>query len=603
MGHKDERDREKRQTSIDARRMKPGAARATRSKSARPPADPADPVTPNPTADGDLSDAILADLRKRTVSACTHHMWTTAAFFAEKVATVSNSAADVLTLARVYQGGGNPARALKILTGHGLDRTSFSGLLISAQCLMERGKPTECLELLGDDDSTETNGPIEIRSALCVMRARVHTALDNPVKAESWWRRALSIDAHCVEALLTLTKPGILPRESAAILAQEISASASTTDNNNNNVSSRVAARVNSATGDAHNEVLPALYLSLGDSASSLEKLPSSLQTSIDVSAARVARHFAAFEYETCAELCRDLVRNDPRVGSDIVLTYLGSLVELGERQELFAYAHKLVDGEPREAITWLAVGYYYLASKSFDTARLYLQKATMLDPRLVEAWIALGHAFAGKDESDHSMTAYSTAARLHPGSHFPTFFMGIQHSRQSSIGLATQLFQAASASDSNDPAPCHELGVLAYQAGDFSRAVDYFQTALSLWNRPQATTQKLGARRAEAEEASLVNLGHCFRRLGQYERAKTCYEKALSLYPNCPSTFIALALTMHCAQRYERAIAMYHRALRHVPKDIVANELLDRALKDHVDFGLPVMDEIPEELPFETID
>lgn len=591
MGHKEERDRH-RQASIERRRVKPGASRVTRSRSTRGKA-PADDSTGSSASLGgvdELGDAILSELRSRAKRAAALHMWPSAAFFAEKAAAVSRDSEDVLLLARIHQGAGDPARALRVVQARGLDRTHTAAQLLAAQCLLARDKPTECLELLGEElIAPESAAPPELRAALCMLRARVFMALESPTKVELWCRRALEADPHCAEALLTLTQPGLLPRDRAAAAAREVSAAAAVAATTVTPASGARVPRVAVTSTDAHEAVLPTLYRALGD-ASVLDSLPAPLQRSSDVAALRAACHFAAFEFSASAGMCRDLLRRDARAGRAVVLVYLAALVELRERQELFVYAHKLVERDPADAVTWMAVGYYYLASGVYDTARLYLQKATVLDPRLVEAWVAVGHAYAAKDESEHAMTAYSTAARLQPGSHMPLLFMGMQHARQSSLGLACRLFSAAADADADDPAPRHELGVLAFRAGDLSRAAEYFQDTLALWKRIGTDRRPVG-RRAESEEISLVNLGHCYRRLGQFDRARNCYEEALALQPNKASTFVALALTMHCSQQYESAITMYHRALRLIPEDVICNELLEKALQDSIEFSDPLND------------
>ncbi len=583
MGHKDDRGERHQQSAIERRRVKPGPSRVTRSRSrSKNGTDLTDVsasagMSSSATGNGhtDIGDGLLEEFRARAKRAAALHMWPSSAFFAEKAAAVSRSPEDFLFLARVHQGAGDTNRAFRVVTANKLEKSTAAGRLIAAQCLLERGKSMESLELLGDEDPPSVAATAEQKAALCVMRARVHAALDNPGKVEVWCRRALEADPHCVEAFLTLTQPGLLSREAAGKLAQEVSSSAAILD---------------SATSNRRS-ALPALYLSLGDATASFDKLPSSLARSSDVAAARAARHYLAFEYSACADVCKELIRNDAGVGREVILTYLASLVELSERQELFVYAHKLVDAEPRDAVTWLAVGYYYLVSGVYDTARLYLQKSSALDPRLVQAWVAIGHAYAAKDESEHAMTAYSTAARLNPGSHLPMLFMGMQHARQSSVGLASRLFWTAAEADAADPAPRHELGVVAYRKGDIRRAVEYFQAALALWKRPimgadVRNPNSAVGRKAEAEEATLVNLGHCFRRLEEFDRAKSCYERALSLYPNCPQTVVALALTLHSMKHFELAVAMYHRALRQIPDDAICNELLEKALKDLIEEG-----------------
>ena len=42
--------------------------------------------------------------------------------------------------------------------------------------------------------------------------------------------------------------------------------------------------------------------------------------------------------------------------------------------------------------------------------------KATSLDGTFAPAWIGYGNAYAAKEEGDHAMSAYRTAARLFPG-------------------------------------------------------------------------------------------------------------------------------------------------------------------------------------------
>lgn len=52
-------------------------------------------------------------------------------------------------------------------------------------------------------------------------------------------------------------------------------------------------------------------------------------------------------------------------------------------------------------AISWYAVGVYYMGIRQYDTARRYFSKATTMDPSFAAGWIAFGNAFAAQDESD----------------------------------------------------------------------------------------------------------------------------------------------------------------------------------------------------------
>ena len=83
---------------------------------------------------------------------------------------------------------------------------------------------------------------------------------------------------------------------------------------------------------------------------------------------------------------------------------------------KLFILAHEMVEKEPESAISWYAVGVWYLTSKKWAEARTYFSKTSLMDPRFAPAWIAFAHTFALEGEHDHAVTAYSTCARLFTG-------------------------------------------------------------------------------------------------------------------------------------------------------------------------------------------
>lgn len=311
------------------------------------------------------------------------------------------------------------------------------------------------------------------------------------------------------------------------------------------------------------------------------------MQDNVDILKLLAIRLHESLDFQGSIDLTRTILRRDPYVEPYIMLMHLASLVELGDRQELFVLAHSLVDRCPRDSVSWLAVGYYYFVCDKYELAKRYLQKATSLSSRLVPAWLAIGHAFAAQDESDQAMAGYRTAARLYPGSQSPQLFMGMEYARQSSFAHASTYFQAARTTCPSDPAPQHELGVVLYRMGDVQSATCHFQAALSLWEEidNRSAVPYSHARRIEAVESTLFNLGHCYRRQRRFEDAKVCYERALGLRPMSHSTCCALGMTFHAMGDPASAISMYHRALRHHPDDSISATLLDRALQDCSDF------------------
>ena len=85
---------------------------------------------------------------------------------------------------------------------------------------------------------------------------------------------------------------------------------------------------------------------------------------------------------------------------------YLASAVDLKKSNDLYRIAHDLTALYPQHAISWYAVGCYYLVAKRFDDARRYFGKSTIADQAFAPAWIAFGHAFAMQDESDQAVAA-----------------------------------------------------------------------------------------------------------------------------------------------------------------------------------------------------
>jgi anaphase-promoting complex subunit 6 len=55
----------------------------------------------------------------------------------------------------------------------------------------------------------------------------------------------------------------------------------------------------------------------------------------------------------------------------------------------------------PQRAVSWFAVGCYYMCTRQYEFARRYFGRATTVDPNFATAWVGFGNAFALQDESD----------------------------------------------------------------------------------------------------------------------------------------------------------------------------------------------------------
>jgi anaphase-promoting complex subunit 6 len=125
------------------------------------------------------------------------------------------------------------------------------------------------------------------------------------------------------------------------------------------------------------------------------------------------------------------------------------------------------------------------------------------------------------------------------------------------------------------------------YRQQRYTLAVECFLEALKLCkHRPE--------RLRFAWEPAMFNLGHSYRKLGQYDYAIRYYENALSYNPKEASTHSALGLTYHLQGKLEQAIGHYHNALGLKPEDTFSSEMLDKALEESFagpfDMGIPSM-------------
>ncbi|KAL2943636.1 Anaphase-promoting complex subunit 6 [Bienertia sinuspersici] len=102
------------------------------------------------------------------------------------------------------------------------------------------------------------------------------------------------------------------------------------------------------------------------------------------------------------------------------------------------------------------------LLSSTLFVYPLY-SKATSLEGTFLSAWIGQGNAYAALEEGDQAMLAYRTAARLFPGCHLPTMYIGMEYMRTHSFKLAEQFFLQAKTICCSDPLVYNELGVVAY--------------------------------------------------------------------------------------------------------------------------------------------
>ncbi|KAK2985477.1 hypothetical protein RJ640_004328 [Escallonia rubra] len=417
------------------------------------------------------------------------HLYSSAIFFADKVAAVTGEPADVYMQAQALYLGRHHRRAF-----HLLNASQIEELKEWDQCLLMLGdakvdehgnvsdtKACNTMYLAKEGEDRDMN----ITSAICFLRGKAYEALENRAQARQWYKAAIKADPLCYEALECLLEKHMLTSE------------------------------------EGQNSLLSSLLTFYADG----------------------PMHEAQYDKESIVEAkFRELERED----SNIKPSEQSFVCTLKNNTDLLACKAE----------------YYHQCGEYQKCFELTSIKATSLDGTFPPAWIGYGNAYAAQEEGDQAMSAYRTAARLFPGCHLPTLYIGMEYMRSHSFKLADQ----AKAICSTDPLVYNELGVVAYHMKEYKKAVWWFENTLA--HVPSSSS--------EMWEPTVVNLAHALRKLKRYREAITYYEKALALSSRSLSTYAGLAYTYHL------------QALWLKPDDQFCTEMLTLALVDESRCGVP---------------
>ncbi|XP_027127100.2 anaphase-promoting complex subunit 6 [Coffea eugenioides] len=519
------------------------------------------------------------------------HLYSSAIFFADKVAAFTADPADIYMQAQALYLGRHYRRAFHLLNASQIVLRDLRFRYLAAKCLEELKEWDQCLLMLGDakvdehgniTDTRDLNimyldkdgedREINILAAICFLRGKAYEALENRAQARLWYKAAIKADPLCYEALECLTENHMLTCEEETRLLSSLNCGSE-----DGWLSSFYTCLMKKY--DKKN-VIETKFRELeqedADTNSSEKTFLCTLRNNTDLLACKAEYYHQCGEYQKCFQLTSVLLEKDP-FHMKCTQIHLAAAMELGHSNELYLMACNLVKDYPQKALSWFAVGCYYYCIKKFDQSRRYFSKATSLDGSFAPAWIGYGNAYAAQEEGDQAMSAYRTAARLFPGCHLPTMYIGMEYMRTHSFKLAEQFFMQARAIWPSDPLVYNELGVVAYNMKEYDKAVWWFERTLGL----------IASSLSETWEPTLVNLAHALRKLKRYNEAVTYYEKALALSTRSLSTYAGLAYTYHLQNNFTAAIAYYHKALRLKPDDQFCTEMLTLALVDESHLGI----------------
>ncbi|KAK3826320.1 MAG: anaphase control protein cut9 [Linnemannia elongata] len=539
-------------------------------------------------------------MRAWRTDAMHQHMYRTAAYWGDKVLSITDDSNDVFWLSQVYYLMGEYGRAINLLKKQNLVESSVACRFLAVQCLIRTQKWQEALEYLGEEnqflikseasDSQQSNsgeGGIKLEASMCFLRGIVFKNLHNIDVAKQCFKEALRIDVKCYDALDIMISNNMLTTSEGMNLDEWIVIS--------------ITVYVGACDKDA--DFVKMLYQSKMKKASlsrsdHLEEIYTTLATKFqtenaDLLHAKADVYFTQGRFEKCLECTKRILEMD-KFNLACIPMHLVSLYELDHKNELFLIGHELVDQHPKEAVTWFAVGVYYYLIGNIPEARRYFIKASTIDSHYGPAWIGFGHTFALEGEHEKAISAYGTSTRLFQGSHLGPMYIGMQHLQQNNAALAEKYFDACLTICDSDPLLLNEMGVMYYQLGRYDEAITSLHKVVKKLEHSQ--------RKNVIWETTWLNLAHAYRKQGNYKEAETYFLKVDSIAkpgPTRASALVGLGFIYQIMGETNDAMEAYHKALAIRPGDQTATDMLQRIMEEKVrDYEMEWMrDALPEEM------
>lgn len=433
------------------------------------------------------------------------------------------------------------------------------GSLLAARCLLKSGDADGALELIGEDDEENcqwmdeksAEKTVALSSRTAALRGAIFEAVENRSQAAHWYLEAMRRDVMNYEAFLAMDEKYLLTSEQEEELSQSIRSSRALSEGMLWEI---YGCKLNIYGIDGENGILE-------------------IPVDLDLMAARAKALYYNCQTEKSLQVCKKIF-NVHSSHLSLLTVYLACLVDLGEKNELFYLSHQLVEHKPGSAVSWYAIGCYYLLTGKFDYARHYFRRCTAADSSFGEGWMGFAHAFALQGEHDQAMAAYRTSARMISNCHLPSLCIAMEYLRVNNLGLALKFVENAKLLAPKDPLIYNEMGVIHYRNESYGEALACFRQVFAL-------VGETGMRKRVEWEATLFNVGHVLRKMGNYVEALKHFFMCLSLKPHNASTLSAIGLTYHFSGVIDKAIEYYHLALSKKADDAFTNDMLKRALEE----------------------
>jgi putative PEP-CTERM system TPR-repeat lipoprotein len=176
--------------------------------------------------------------------------------------------------------------------------------------------------------------------------------------------------------------------------------------------------------------------------------------------------------------------------------------------------------------------------------------------PRLVEAYRALGSAYLGMDDSARALRAFRKFASMSPQDARGPYTIGVVLQRQGKLDEARRYLESAHRREPGWMEALLQLVSLDLAQGQADAAMERVRPYLAR-DSNSATLQKL--------------LGDIHANQGELGSAESAYQQALELEPDSTSARMSLAQFYADSERFEEAISVLSQALEVEPENATA--------------------------------
>ncbi|KAI8084785.1 uncharacterized protein BX664DRAFT_283572 [Halteromyces radiatus] len=498
------------------------------------------------------------------------HLTQSAIFFAEKVMAMTNDTNDVYCLAQAYYQSQQYEQALDLLNKKETLNKSVQCRYLAGLCAMALEHFQDALDYLGHDNpfvdkdfthNDNVDGSIKLESIMCYARGNAYLQLKETIKAKKCFKEALTVDVKCYDALEALVRHNML--EEKAEWEFIMTLPYDTQCQNNDADFFRDLYMLQLKRYSHKNDIASAQYRT---------EVDYRLANSLDVMQSTAETLLSARKYEECLKMCEKIRKMDGLYRRCLPI-YLTCLYELRMKSELYELSQELVNRLNDEAVTWHAVGTYYLCINRYVEARQYFSQSTSMDSHFEPAWFGLGHGFAAENDHDNAIDAYLTCSKLVPGSHLAYMYIGIQHMELDDMENALTYLSKSLERCDNDPYLYIEFGAYYYNVENYKESLTSLEKALTLAKENgQAPSSPIW-------ESIWENMGHTYRKLKEYDLALRCFKSALSMNAQNSNVHAGLGMIYHIYGKYAKAVVEYQLALRNSSSQDLVMNLLEKAL------------------------